>query len=495
MFNAVGGSTIHWSAHFPRFHPSDFRVRVLDGVADDWPLDYAELEPFYDLNDRMMGVSGIAGDPAQPAALAAADAAAAARAGLGARIARGFDRSAGTGGRRTAPSSREPYDGRAACNNCGPCGLGCPTGRQGQRPTSPTGRAALALGVRAAHRLPRARDHRSTRTAGPRGALLRCATARCSEQQARAVVVGRQRHRHAAPAAELALAPLPGRPRQPQRPGRQEPDVPPLRDGERLLRRRLAPTCRGPLGSILMSQEFYETDLSRGFVRGYSFQMNRSTGPARTGDRLHPAAACRWGEGTTHDFDMRFGNSTILARDRRGSARGAQSGRPRPRSDRLPRHRRAQGVLHAVARTAARMMEHGVANGERGCGRPARTRSCRPRCCARGGWHLMGTARMGDDPKRSVVDRNGQAHDVDNLHRRWQRLRDRRRGQPDADDPGDRASHCRLHHSGTRRPARPVTSRHASRPRSRKHRPMRKLTELERQDLSAAMDRLISSGR
>ena len=27
----------------------------------------------------------------------------------------------------------------------------------------------------------------------------------------------------------------------------------------------------------------------------------------------------------------------------------------------------------------------------------------------------MGTARMGDDPKRSVVDRNGQAHDADNV--------------------------------------------------------------------------------
>src|SRR5258708_17824314 len=66
MFNAVGGSTIHWSAHFPRFHPSDFRARSLDGVADDWPLSYAELEPFYDLNDREIGVSGLAGDPAYP---------------------------------------------------------------------------------------------------------------------------------------------------------------------------------------------------------------------------------------------------------------------------------------------------------------------------------------------------------------------------------------------------------------------------------------------
>ena len=28
MYNAVGGSTIHWSAHFPRFHPSDFKNQV-----------------------------------------------------------------------------------------------------------------------------------------------------------------------------------------------------------------------------------------------------------------------------------------------------------------------------------------------------------------------------------------------------------------------------------------------------------------------------------
>jgi choline dehydrogenase-like flavoprotein len=47
-------------------HPSDFRVRTLDGVADDWPIDYATLEPFFAENDRMMGISGLAGDPAYP---------------------------------------------------------------------------------------------------------------------------------------------------------------------------------------------------------------------------------------------------------------------------------------------------------------------------------------------------------------------------------------------------------------------------------------------
>ena len=66
MYNAVGGSTIHWSGHFPRFHPSDFRTKTLDGVADDWPLTYDDLEPHFDTNDRIMGVAGMTGDTAYP---------------------------------------------------------------------------------------------------------------------------------------------------------------------------------------------------------------------------------------------------------------------------------------------------------------------------------------------------------------------------------------------------------------------------------------------
>ena len=34
---------------------------------------------------------------------------------------------------------------------------------------------------------------------------------------------------------------------------------------------------------------------------------------------------------------------------------------------------------------------------------------------AKGGWHLMGTARMGTDPTRSVVNEWGRSHDVKNL--------------------------------------------------------------------------------
>ena len=65
-YNAVGGSTIHFGAHFPRFHPSDFKVKSQDGVADDWPIDYQQLEPYYNQNDLIIGVSGLEGNPAYP---------------------------------------------------------------------------------------------------------------------------------------------------------------------------------------------------------------------------------------------------------------------------------------------------------------------------------------------------------------------------------------------------------------------------------------------
>jgi choline dehydrogenase-like flavoprotein len=54
----VGGGTIHFAGFCPRLHPSDFRVRTQDGVAVDWPIDYDELEPYYERLEREYPVSG-----------------------------------------------------------------------------------------------------------------------------------------------------------------------------------------------------------------------------------------------------------------------------------------------------------------------------------------------------------------------------------------------------------------------------------------------------
>ena len=63
----VGGGSVHWAAFTPRLHPSDFRVRSEDGVGVDWPISYWDLKPYYELMEHEIPVSGPAyfpwGDP------------------------------------------------------------------------------------------------------------------------------------------------------------------------------------------------------------------------------------------------------------------------------------------------------------------------------------------------------------------------------------------------------------------------------------------------
>ena len=54
----VGGSTWSWRGNCPRFLPSDFKLKSLFGVGRDWPLDYNELEPWYCDAEWELGVSG-----------------------------------------------------------------------------------------------------------------------------------------------------------------------------------------------------------------------------------------------------------------------------------------------------------------------------------------------------------------------------------------------------------------------------------------------------
>lgn len=54
----VGGGTVHFTGVFLRFHESDFRVKSRDGVADDWPIHYEDLAPFYDRVEKEIAVSG-----------------------------------------------------------------------------------------------------------------------------------------------------------------------------------------------------------------------------------------------------------------------------------------------------------------------------------------------------------------------------------------------------------------------------------------------------
>jgi choline dehydrogenase-like flavoprotein len=62
----VGGGTVHWQGWLPRFTENDFRLRTVAGdvpgtTLADWPISYADLEPYYDKVEWAFGVSGQAG--------------------------------------------------------------------------------------------------------------------------------------------------------------------------------------------------------------------------------------------------------------------------------------------------------------------------------------------------------------------------------------------------------------------------------------------------
>jgi quinoprotein glucose dehydrogenase len=59
----VGGLAMHWGGVTPRFSPEDFRLRSLYGVADDWPLTYEDLDPWYQEAEVRLGVAGEQGPP------------------------------------------------------------------------------------------------------------------------------------------------------------------------------------------------------------------------------------------------------------------------------------------------------------------------------------------------------------------------------------------------------------------------------------------------
>lgn len=119
----VGGGTLAWLGVMPRFHANDFRTYSTEGVGADWPINYEELRPYYAEVEREFGLAGECGPfapeqyelpmPPHPMNWHAQI------------LARGAEK---CGARPFAPPvaiNSVAYEGRPACNYCGWCGSGC----------------------------------------------------------------------------------------------------------------------------------------------------------------------------------------------------------------------------------------------------------------------------------------------------------------------------------------------------------------------------------
>jgi choline dehydrogenase-like flavoprotein len=408
-FNAVGGSTVLYAGHFPRMKPSDFRVRSLDGVADDWPIDYATLAPYWAENDRMMGVAGLAGDPAYPPKEVPLPPVPLGR--VGETLARGFNQLGWHWWPSDSAIATRAHEGRAPCINLGPCITGCAQGAKGSTDVT-YWPAAIRKGVRL-----RTRCRVSEILVRPDGMAdgVVYFDADGVERRQRAEIVVLACNGVGTPRLLLNSR----SPRFPDGLANRSGLV-----GRNLMFHPYAMVLgvfgetldgsRGPTGCGLWSHEFYETDRARDFVRGFSFELMRGFGPMATALWGLSTGQMPWGEGHHR------AHAELLDRTAGLLAICEDLPEPHNRVTLSPELTDTHGIPaprieYRLSENSQRMLDYGATRAREVLMAAGAKRTYVDSPLALAGWHLMGTARMGRDPARSVVNDWGRAHDVRNL--------------------------------------------------------------------------------
>lgn len=413
----VGGSSVHFTANYWRFHEIDFversRLGPIEGTGfADWPITYAELEPYYTKVEWEIGVSGAPGpfDPprSRPYPLPPLPVKSS-----GVLLEQGARKL----GWKPFPAPMailsQPYRGRAACIHCGFCMMyGCEVGAKSSTLATmiPRAEATGRCEIRAecvVHRLETDAAGRVSRV------LYWDAEGREQAQRAKAVVL-------AANGAETArLLLLSESSRFPHGLANSSGKV-----GRYLMfngQSYAYGLFEHPLNEYKSVQvtrvlhDFYDADPARGFYGGGGIDARFSAGPIAFALFGLPRDTPHWGPEFKRNVREYFtrtveinGHTTSLPLESNSISLDPNVtdrwGRPalrvtyRDHPDDLATMRflqdRSRDLLEAAG--ARRIWTVPVSETSSGA-------------------HLLGTCRMGDDPRESVVDRYHRAHDVPNL--------------------------------------------------------------------------------
>jgi choline dehydrogenase-like flavoprotein len=413
----VGGSSVHFNANFWRLHEIDFiegsRFGPIEGASlVDWPITYAELEPYYTMVEWEVGVAGLAGSnpfesfrskpyPMPPLPV----------------------KSSGVlmekGGRKLGlhpfPSpmaiNSVMYKGRPPCAQCGLCGgYGCEVKAKSSSVWTviPEAEATGKCEIRSESYVFRiGMDSRSNRATG---VYYYDGDRKEQFQKAKAVVICA----NGAETPKLLLNSATN--------GHSDG----LANSSGIVGKHLMFNKGGgvqarfehPLNEYKganvtrVIHDFYDSDPKRGFYGGGGFDA-RSGGPLTWGQSV-PKGTPAWGQGfkeylESYTYWMSCaGHGTSLAQ-------------PTNRVDIDPELKDAWGVpaIRVTYKDHADDLKHANWQMERAreimdaagaaqiVGEPVGE--------TRGGVHLLGTCRMGNDPQTSVIDKYHRTHDVKNL--------------------------------------------------------------------------------
>jgi choline dehydrogenase-like flavoprotein len=395
-FNGVGGSTILYSGHYPRFHPSDFRLKSLDNIADDWPFSYDELEKYYNLNDRIMGVAGLEGDPAYPKIKKLLKPV---KLGLmGQKIAKAFQKlkwhwwpsysafslsGKGRGKVNTINSADEKYWPEAIKN-----GVNLKTKcRVIKIISNNKGKVTGAIYFDG-------NDNKKTITASI--IIVACSgigTPRLLLNSANKFFPNGLANSSGLVGKNLMLHPL--------------------GFAEGVFKENLNSSL-GPKGCCIYSHQFYETNQKNKFKRGYTMQILRGSGPIETSLFLKKLRKLPFGKNFHKNFLDYFNHTVsigIICEDLPDSNNCIKLDKKIKDSDGMP----GVKVNYRLSENTKKMLSHGLKNAKKVLEVAGAKSIITFGPVKHTGWHIMGTTKMGNNKKTSVVNANGQSHDTKNL--------------------------------------------------------------------------------
>ena len=413
----VGGSTVHFAANYWRFRPSDFKERSICGSVpgaslEDWPISYEELEPYYTKVDWEIGVSGAPGPfdpprsrpyPMPPLPIKSSGVL--------------LERAAHRLGLHAQPApfaiNSQPRDGRSGCMACGHCAnYGCEFGAKSSTLVTVVPKA-VATGrceVRTECTVFRVDTNAKGRATG---VVYWDRDGRERRQRAHATILAA----NGVESARLLLMSA----------SSQFPHG--LANSSGMVGRNLMFNCyestfgrfehplneyKGAVAGRII-HDYYEHDPARGFYGGGGIDARFPYNPIGFALSILPPDVPSWGPEYAralreyYAHTVRFtGHITSLPQPTNYVALDWEhtDSRGRPALSLTyadhPDDRKAQywfqSKTHALmeAAGASKIWNQPIAPSD-------------------GSVHLLGTARMGNDPEKSVVDRFHRAHDVPNL--------------------------------------------------------------------------------
>jgi choline dehydrogenase-like flavoprotein len=417
--SCVGGSSVHFTANFWRFHEIDFKEHSKTGdipgaTFADWPITYADLEPYYTKVEWEIGVSGLAGSsPFDPPRSKPYPMPPLPVKGNGVV----FERACRKLGYHPYPAPMailsQPRAGRAVCMNCGFClGFGCEVGAKSTSLSSvipmaeKTGRCEIRPNCYV-HRIETDKNGRAI------GAVYFDAQRNAHLQKAKAVILSA----NGAETPRLLLLSA----------SNHFPTG--LANSSGYVGKNLMPNSsalafgvfdeqlndyKGPAVSRIM-HDFYELDPKLGLYGGGGLDARFDFTPVSFALNGVPPGAPKWGAGfkqtLAHNFTRTmeiFCHGTSLpvesnsfsldpdVKDAYGLPALRMTFRDHPNDLKMMRwmQARALEILDAAG---------------------AKTKWGPPVEEQQFAVHLLGTCRMGNDPKTSVVNADHRTHDVKNL--------------------------------------------------------------------------------